>query len=271
MNDKYIKLLDELKRLLLTGAALVLLYLIQDAHIKAPYNVLILAAYSGLLLVAGFAYKRIYIPYVGCVALSMACYYAATYYLQLMNNHDILHLMVLFGGLSVIFSMLYFALQLIRNETSEFFMWVKQIVGGLALLTPFLWGRAIIIFGAHYYHLLTQAKTRVGSIFEYFLQGKSALEDHRTLHISKDYRNYALVVYYGVTGLLLILGGFACKKRYIRYAGLFLFFVTLIKLLLIISTLSNTLTRMVAFLIVGCILIFASLVYQRIAKNADQL
>ncbi len=201
MNDKYIKLLDELKRLLLTGAALVLLYLIQDAHIKAPYNVLILAAYSGLLLVAGFAYKRIYIPYVGCVALSMACYYAATYYLQLMNNHDILHLMVLFGGLSVIFSMLDFALQLIRNETSEFFMWVKQIVGGLALLTPFLWGRAIIIFGAHYYHLLTQAKTRVGSIFEYFLQGKSALEDHRTLHISKDYRNYALVVYYGVTGL----------------------------------------------------------------------
>jgi hypothetical protein len=271
MNDEYIKFLDELKRLVLAGAALVPLYLIQVAGIKVPYNVLILAAYSGLLLVAGFAYKRLYIPYVGCAALSMACYYAVTYYPQLMTNHDILHLMVLLGGLSVIFSMLYFALQLIRNETDEFFMWVKQIVGGLALLTPFIGGRAVIIFGAHYYHLLSQAKTRVGSILEYFTQGKEAIEDQRALHISRDIRNYALVVYYGITGLLLILGGFAYKKRYIRYAGLFLFFVTLIKLLLIISTFSNTLTRMVAFLIVGSILIFASLVYQRIAKSTDRL
>ena len=185
-----------------------------------------------------------------------------------MRQHYILDITVLLGGLSLIFMLLYFALQLVRkNGEGVLYHHVKQAIGGLALLLPFTWIRAYLIFGVHYYYVLQQARSAASSFLTYLVRGKSELGEVENVHELQNYKNYALAVYYSITGLLLIISGFAYKRVYVRYAGLVLLFLAVVKLYSIITALSDTLTRILAFLVVGTLLIVGSYLYQRISKK----
>ncbi len=250
------------------GASLVPLYWVYALTLYGPYKALIFALYASLLLLTAFAYDLIFVACVGCASVIFACYYVAINYDALMKAHALVPLSIALGGLTLIFTALYLLLMLVRkNAQNRFYGWIIEGIGSLALLSLFILVRAYIIFGVHYYAVVTKTKTMVGSLIEYFTKGKGALAEDTHLQLSRGYREYALAVYYGISGLLLVLSGFAYKKTYLRYAGLFLFFVTVIQLCLVIATLSNTLTRIAAFIGVGCILLGASYFYQRMAKK----
>ena len=259
---------NELSNLLLTGAALTPLYWLNTWVWRSPYDSVGAVLYSSCLLIAGFAYDRIWIVYVSCLGIAVGLYYGLVIYPLLMRQHYILDITLLLGGLSLIFISLYFALLFVRkNDESILYSHVKQAIGGLALLLPFTLIRAYLIFGVHYYYMLQQARSAASSFFTYLLRGKSELGKVENVHELQNYKNYALAVYYSVTGLLLIISGFAYKKVYVRYAGLILLFLAVLKLYSIITALSDTLTRILAFLVVGTLLIVGSYIYQRISKK----
>ncbi len=79
--------------------------------------------------------------------------------------------------------------------------------------------------------------------------------------------NVLLTIYSSLYALLMISIGFYKRTNWLRYFGLGLVCVTLVKLLSLITQMPDTLYRIIAFLLVGILIIVVSLVYQRMSKR----
>ena len=198
---------QDLPSILLAGAAAVPLYWMHGASfyahasqglIPAPYDALLFAFYGASLLFMGFAYGQVRVAYVGCASVALSVGYSIFHYVEYMRNQTPLPLIILLGGLSLIFVTLFLLLHLLRSTANLFYERVKQGAAALAFAALFFYGRTGIIFGVHYYHMLMQAKTTVASLFEYVVRGRAA-EGIQPLRASQYYRDYALILYYGVT------------------------------------------------------------------------
>ena len=186
---------------------------------ESPFDLLSVAFVGGVIVFISFLIESRFLATVGATGLLLSLIGGAHFYAAFIKDHAIIKLTILLGGLTLIFSFLYFAIKL-RPVGGQFFSWLTQAIGLCALFLPFLWLRMYIIFLTHYYYIFTAARSSLSGFFEYIIRGKAALVGHDQLAESALYRDYAFSFYYGVISLLLILGGYAYEKPLVRYSGL---------------------------------------------------
>lgn len=203
--------------------------------LQSPYDVLVIASAGASLAVFGFYLSSRFIAYAGCVGMALTLLFCALSYPTFMANHDIFKLTLLLGGLSLIVNFQYLVLKLFHVDKDTVYGHIEEFTSFEALFFPFFWIRAYIILGSHYYFLMTQAKTKLSSLFDYLLEGKQLLESQANLELSALYQDSALALYYALSGLFFSLAGFAYKKRYVRNAGFLLLFLALLKFILVIK------------------------------------
>ncbi len=127
---------------------------------------------------------------------------------------DILHYTFLLGGMTLLFLFLYLGLKLKKDDCESF---LKTTVGAATLILLFLWIRMTLIFISYYLHIASQLRhASVLSILEEFLTAQ-----HLDIPLSgaNGYRTGVLAIYYALSGLYLIMGGFAYNKRAVRFGG----------------------------------------------------
>ncbi len=76
-----------------------------------------------------------------------------------------------------------------------------------------------------------------------------------------------LSVFWGLNAAALLVAGFARRSAVVRYAGLTLFAVTVVKVFLVDMSSLDMAYRIVSFMVVGVLLLAASLLYQRLAAR----
>jgi len=252
-------------QMLLAGVALVPLLWFHTFVWLPPYDSLVTAFYGGILLIVGYISGIKIIRIIAACALIQSQIYAAEHYFISARSELPFSVLLLLGGLSLIFIFLSYALMAVKKQDTLEDRYIIQGVNAMAFIAPFMLGRTLIVIAAHYYALLLKASSAFSSFIRHLVQGSDLLT-REDLSASYSYRSYALACYYGLTGLLLIMSGFAYKKPYVRYGGLFLFFLAVIRLMVTANSLLNPLMRMVSFAILGIILIGTSFLYQRVVK-----
>jgi uncharacterized membrane protein len=79
--------------------------------------------------------------------------------------------------------------------------------------------------------------------------------------------NVALSIFWGLNAGALLVAGFARRSAVVRYAGLALFAVTVLKVFLVDMSSLDMVYRVVSFMVVGVLLLAASLLYQRLSAR----
>jgi len=79
-----------------------------------------------------------------------------------------------------------------------------------------------------------------------------------------------LSVFWATHATLCLLAGFARRLPAVRYVGLGLFAITLIKLMIVDLAKLETLYRIASFVVLGVFLMFASLLYQRLSARLTE-
>ncbi len=272
--------------LTLAGAFIAPLFVIAtifEVQLIPSFEALLAAGYGAVVVLMSFIYRKRLLYYVGAFSLLMSLFYTALYYVSFDLSHinrflpplgqlSILSYTLLFAGLIVLFSLFFFALALIpergKLEGDARYVFIRRAVSFVIGALLFLLVRLYIIFVIHYYELFQSARAQITSLLQYFIQPISEAS-RRSVAQASDYREYALTVYYGITAFLLIIGGLAYKDSSVRFIGLFLFLITLLKLGSIIHRMPDTGMRIGAFLLVGALLIIASYIYQRLSKREE--
>ena len=255
------------KDVLAAGAALVPVFywvVLFKNRLMFPYEPLLAAFYGSCSIYLGHSQQNRLIAFAGYGSVILSLALGLYHYLPLdLGWVDLLEqpplttidYSVLFGGLTLIFTLLYFCLQRVQQKmAADEYTMLKSTIGGIVLTVLFFWIRMYVIVMAHYHTVHAESLMS-------FLRTHIIPAD---LLRSTDYRSYALTLYYAVTGLLCIVGGLVYKKGYIRVGGLLLIFLTLYKLWFLIS---DTLVRVVIFIVIGGILVGASYLYQRLSRR----
>lgn len=246
LAHKYKNLLSEQEKFLpeifeATAAASVIYWLHTSVWFnpayKFPYFIPALLALGTILAAVGFILKRRLLRYESYVVIGLSLLYFYRYYSKFMIHKNILSLNLLFIAFAVAFAAYYAIARKYKLEDNEESELARNISLTLLGSTIFFWLRSnLILF----------------------------LDTHKHTY---EIKNLALTIYYAITALILIISGLMYKLRYVRYTGLLLFFVSLSKLILIINKMGNTLNRIIAFMIIGALLILASFIYQKLSKD----
>lgn len=164
---------------------------------------------------------------------------------------------------------------------------VPRVGEGLIAATPFLnlqfvVGALLIALLAHATAVLHRAETFAPSIARQTL-GQfvpaglglialiviwlGSLEIDRLLAHEPMSRQTGLSVYWGLSGVVLVVLGFAKRAAMCRYAGLALLTLTVLKVLFVDLAHVDNIARVISFLVSGLLLIATSILYTRLAPR----
>jgi uncharacterized membrane protein len=262
-NQQQLQKKEEMVPTILEGVLSALpIYLMHTALWKFPYNVLALSWYALLLFFVGIITQRIIIRQCAYAAgFFGASHFVYWYFFKnLLNPHWFLWLNILWISWIAVFSGALLAIRYSCNNIDEKgIRSIKKIIELLLALAIFIWIRSNIIL---YFDVLNMH----GAIFTKRLMGYSVQHDFL---VRQPLTNVFLTIFYAIYAVALIFIGLLYQKKELRYTGLSIITLALSKLWFIIMRMPETMQRIVAFMVVGILLIGISFVYQRMSKKIE--
>lgn len=223
------------------GALITVVYWLHTYIWKSPWSTIGLAWYGFIVFCVGLYAARSLFTRFGYFCVGLATTYFIFIHDTLLQGNYIAKLHILFFTLVTIFFVMHWLVQ--RRELGKNLeaLSVALITKVAALLFVIAWGRALIV--AHWNtvengYLVWTANTDV-----------------------------ILTMYYGIFAVILIAVGLFWRDSAVRYIGLALIAVVLGKLWFIIIAMRETISRILAFLLIGTLLTFVSFIYQRVSKK----
>lgn len=242
--------------LLESVAILTVIYWLHTPIWQRPFHIIGLISYTLILFILDLFFDRKVMrqfSYVLC-ALAMVYFWWSYILHNLVNPHWALRLNGLFMTFVAVFASarcgLYFAKTKRDNKEYEL---VRICLDVLLSFFIFAWIRANII-------IQFDELSMKGTLFANRLVGYSLKHDVLT---RTGMTNVVLALFYTAYSVLIIAIGLVKQNRAIRYLGLAIIVLALKKLAEVIWEMPDTAHRIVAFLVVGALLIGASFLYQR--------
>jgi Predicted membrane protein (DUF2339) len=247
---------------LLEGAALsIVIFWLHTQVWQRPFYIMGLMGFAFIVFVIGLFGKRKLMRQFAYAATGLALIYFWWFYIMhnLVNPYWSIRLNMLFISFIVSFAFARGVLSFVKKCNTKEYEICRICLDMLLALFVFAWIRANIIL-----HL--DVLKMEGTLFANRLVGYSLQQD--TL-VRTGFTNVILALFYTIYSILLISIGLIKKNRPIRYLGLAIIILALKKLIEVILQMPDTMQRIVAFLVVGALLIAASFLYQRMRKRID--
>ncbi|MEX0940290.1 MAG: DUF2339 domain-containing protein [Candidatus Babeliales bacterium] len=246
--------------LLEIGLIFVIIYWLHTKVWQSPYHILGLAFFSLLVFLIGIYDQRKIIRQCAYMVFGLSLFYFGLVYFfhNLVNPYWIIRLNILFLVFTIISFTYCYA---VRKWFSVFGAKEYQIITiasdvGAAFFI-FSWIRALIIINF-------DELSMHSSFFAKRLMGYSMKNDKL---VRTEFTNILLIIYYIFYSIALIFIGLWQKSSQIRILGLTIIGFTVIRLLYMIMQSTHLIYKIIAFLVVGGLLIFASYLYNKIKKD----
>jgi len=224
------------------GALIIGLSWFMSSVWKLPYNYIALTWYAVMIFCIGFTASRrswLYSSY-GIALFNVLTIYLQYHFIIYHQPWYIIHM--LFGSCAIATIIAYLLFERFHKHITEYESQTRLALKALIPASLFVWGRA--------------------GIMSYAAQQESSL-------MRREIEQTLLTIYYGLFAIITIGVGLIKREWALRYFGIGLIAVSLGKLWFIIMGISDTIHRMVAFLLVGILVIIALFIYQRLSKQLD--
>lgn len=196
--------------------------------------------WASIIYVLGIFKRNFAWVVAGIVMMLLSVGYIALSYQRLVYRNMLEMTHVIFGSLTMTSIICAYVTKKKEDMFDEETRLVVPYVNGFAALAAFVWGQVAIV--------------------SYF--GKINVFDKFYIH-----KQTALTIYYTLASLVSITVGLFQQNKYIRYFGFALIASTLMKLMSIIISFDETFYRIIAFMVVGVLIILLSFVYQYLSKK----
>ena len=245
-----------------SAAILTVVYWLHTPIWQHPFHIIGLASYAFILFLLGLFYDRKLTRQFSYALCGLAMVYFWWSYIlhNLVNPYWALRINMLFVTFVAVFSIARCALCFAKaKRDSKEYETVRICLDVLLAFFIFAWIRANLI-------IQFDELSMKGTLFANRLVGYSLKHDTLT---RTGMTNVVLTLFYTAYSVLLISIGLVKQNRAIRYLGLAIIVLALRKLAEVIFQMPDTIHRIIAFLVVGALLIGASFLYQKMRKRID--